>query len=144
MNSKPRLGDILSAAMNKQKETNMEKIVNFYRAAKDLGWSALEIVGALNAEQFTALEKHILSATKATTLHRVKLYSPFGQQHGAERFWEQNKISCIKLVRSCGQGNTFGLLESKNFCEANGTLDVNPDELQRLIALFGRHALDLF
>ena len=134
------LGDILRQAMNKQKENNMEKIANFYRAAKDLGWSTIEIVGALNTEQFATLEKHILATKPVDTLQRVKLFS----RYASNAFWENNKVEAIKMVRNCGQGNTFGLLESKNFCEGTGTLDVNPDELQRLIALFGRHALDLF
>jgi ribosomal protein L7/L12 len=118
----------------------MEKIANFYRAAKGLGWSALEIIGALNTEQFTTLEKHILAVKPAGTLQRVKLFS----RYASNPFWENNKIEAIKLVRNCGQGSTFGLKDSKDFCEGNGTLDVNPDELQRLIALFGRGALDLF
>lgn len=122
----------------------MEKIANFYRAAKDLGWSTIEIVGALNTEQFATLEKQILAAVNPNILQRVKLFSPYGQQNGSERVWEHNKICCINMVRNCGQGSTFGLLESKNFCEGTVTLDVNPDELQRLIALFGRYALELF
>ena len=118
----------------------MEKIANFYRAAKDLGWSTLEIVGALNTEQFATLEKQILAAKPAGELQRVKLFSPFANKP----FWANYRIECIKLVRSCGQGNTFGLKDSKDFCEGNGTLDVNPDELQRLIGLFGRSAIEVF
>ncbi len=118
----------------------MEKIANFYRAAKDLGWSTIEIVGALNTEQFATLEKQILAAVNPNILQRVKLFS----RYASNAFWENNKVEAIKLVRNCGQGNTFGLVESKNFCEGHGTLDVNPDELQRLIGLFGRGALDLF
>lgn len=134
------LGDILSAALAKKESYNMEKIANFYRAAKGLGWSALEIIGALNTEQFTTLEKHILSVKPAGTLQRVKLFSPFA----TKRIWEQNKIEAIKAARDCGQGNPFGLKESKDFCEGHGTLDVNPDELQRLIGLFGRSAIEVF
>lgn len=134
------LGDILRQAMNKQKEVTMERIANFYRACKDMGWTALEIIGALNAEQFDTLEKHILSAKSENKLQRVKLFSPFA----TKTFWQNNKIECIKLVRSCGEGNMFGLLESKNFCEGHGILDVNPNELQRLIGLFGRAAIEVF
>ena len=134
------LGDILSAALAKKESYNMEKIANFYRAAKDLGWTTLEIVGALNTEQFAILENRILEAVKIETLQRVKLFS----RYASNSFWENNKIEAIKMVRSCGQSNPFGLKESKDFCEGHGTLDVNPDELQRLIALFGRGALDLF
>lgn len=54
----------------------MEKIANFYRAAKDLGWSTLEILDALNTEQFATLEKQILAAKPAGELQRVKLFSP--------------------------------------------------------------------
>jgi ribosomal protein L7/L12 len=140
MSNGANLGDILSAALSKNKEVNMEKIANFYRAAKDLGWSTIEIVGALNTEQFATLEKQILAAVNPNILQRVKLFS----RYASNAFWENNKIEAIKLVRNCGQGNTFGLVESKNFCEGHGTLDVNPDELQRLIGLFGRGALDLF
>jgi hypothetical protein len=140
MSNGANLGDILSAALSKNKEVNMEKIANFYRAAKDLGWSTIEIVGALNTEQFATLEKQILAAVNPNILQRVKLFS----RYASNAFWENNKVEAIKLVRNCGQGNTFGLVESKNFCEGHGTLDVNPDELQRLIGLFGRGALDLF
>ena len=119
----------------------MERIANFYRAAKDLGWSTLEIVGSLDTEQFATFENHILEAVKPEgKLQRVKLFSRFANNP----FWENNRIEAIKMVKNCGQRNTFGLKESKDFCEGHGTLDVNPDELQRLIALFGRGALDLF
>ena len=118
----------------------MEKIANFYRAAKDLGWSTLEIVGALNTEQFATLEKQILAAKPAGELQRVKLFSPFANKP----FWAYCKIEAIKAARDCGQGNPFGLKESKDFCEGHGTLDVNPDELQRLIGLFGRSAIEVF
>ena len=118
----------------------MEKIVNFYRAAKDIGWSTIEIIGALNTEQFITLEKHILAAKPVDTLQRVKLFSPFA----SKAIWQNNKIEAIKAARDCGQGNPFGLKESKDFCEGHGTLDVNPDELQRLIGLFGRAAIEVF
>ena len=134
------LGDILRQAMNKQKEVTMERIANFYRACKDMGWTALEIIGALNSEQFATLEKHILMVKLAGTLQRVKLFSPFANNP----FWANYKIEAIKLVRSCGEGNTFGLKESKDFCEGHGILDVNPNELQRLIGLFGRAAIEVF
>ena len=135
------LGDILSAALNIPKGVNMEKIANFYRACKDLGWTAIEILGALNAEQFATLEKHILSAVKPVdTLQRVKLHSPFA----SDSLWIANKISCIKMVRGCGQSNLFTLKESKDFCEGYGVLNVYPDEFQRLIGIFGRAAIDVF
>lgn len=118
----------------------MEKISNFYRAAKDLGWSTLEIVGTLNTEQCATLEKHILSVKPVDTLQRVKLFS----RYASNAFWENNKVEAIKMVRNCGQGTPFALVNAKNFCEGNGTLDVNPDELQRLIGLFGRSAIEVF
>ena len=134
------LGDILSAALNKKQENTMEKIVNFYRAAKALEWSPFEIFGALNAEQLATLETNILAAKPVDTLQRVKLFS----RYASNAFWENNKIECIKMVRNCGQGTTFGLKDSKDFCEGHGTLDVNSDELQRLIGLFGRAAIEVF
>lgn len=139
MNNEPSLGDILGAAL-KKKDTGMDKIVNFYRARKDLGWSAIEILGALNTEQFAKLEAHILKANSPPKLQRIKLHAAFG----ADRHWQENKIPCIRMVRACGQNNLFGLIDSKNFCEGYGVLNVTHDEFQRLVGIFGRSAIDCF